>query len=319
METITEKQKVLSLLCDPVFDRVLVACHASPDGDACGSAHALVWALRKLGKQANVFCADPFGPEFSYLTDEIQPYEFEPEHFVTVDIADPKMLSGAFFTDSIHIAIDHHRINSVSALVKLVLPERSSCGEIVLDLIRDLGVQFDSYLAKALYTAIATDTGCFRYSNTDENTFLAAAYLASFAEKGDFYRINKALFETKSRLQVKLESFAIDHVQYAKNGKIAYLFVSRACQKELGAQYSDLDCLINVIRQIEGVQVSLVIKEKEEGTFKVSVRSEAGFDAAGFCSCFGGGGHLAAAGCTLVGEATDAIRRLVEEAERSFA
>ena len=68
METITEKQKVLSLLCDPVFDRVLVACHASPDGDACGSAHALVWALRKMGKKANVFCADPFGKEFAYLT-----------------------------------------------------------------------------------------------------------------------------------------------------------------------------------------------------------------------------------------------------------
>jgi phosphoesterase RecJ-like protein len=77
--------------------------------------------------------------------------------------------------------------------------------------------------------------------------------------------------------------------------------------------------LINAIRQIEGVLVSLVIKEKEEGTFKVSVRSEAGFDASLFCSFFGGGGHIAAAGCTLEGEEADVVRRLVEEAERSFA
>ena len=318
MKTTTDWKKVIECLEDPIFDRVLVACHASPDGDACGSAHALVWALRKMGKQANVFCADPFGKEFAYLTEELEAQVFDPEHFVTVDIADPKMLSGAFFTDSIHIAIDHHRINSVLAPVKLVLPERSSCGEIVLDLIRDLGVEFDAYLAKALYTAIATDTGCFRYSNTDENTFLAAAYLSRFAEKGDFYRINKALFETKSRLRVQLEAFASDEVSFAADGKIAYLSVSLDKQKELGAQYRDLECLINVIRQIEGVLVSLVIKEKEKGTFKVSVRSEEGFDASLFCSHFGGGGHIAAAGCTLMGEESDAVRRLVEEAERSF-
>lgn len=317
MEQKTNLREIADILLEPGFDRVLVACHRSPDGDAVGSSHALAYALRKLGKQARVFCPDPIGSEFSYLTSaEEGLFSFEPEHFVTVDIASPEMLCGAEFTERIEIALDHHRINTVSSRVKYVDPAKASCGEIVLQLLRDMKLDFDRYLAHALYTAVATDTGCFRYSNTGEDTFLAAAFLSSFAEKGDFYRINKAMFETKSALLLSLESYAASHFKTDCSGRIAYLTLSAETQAKLGAAYSDLDTVINVIRQLEGVRVSMVAKERESGVYKVSVRSEEGFDASEFCRSFGGGGHVAAAGCTLTGTETEITSALLAEAER---
>ncbi len=320
MEQKIELRKIADMLLEPGFDRVLVACHRSPDGDAVGSSYALAYALRKLGKQARVFCPDPIGREFSYLT-EVQEglFSFEPEHFVTVDIASPEMLCGAEFVSRIEMVIDHHRINSVESKIKYVDAGKASCGEIILQLLQEMKIPFDRYLAMALYTAVATDTGCFRYSNTTEDTFLAAAFLSRFAQQGDFYRINKAMFETKSGLLLSLESYAASHFQTACNGALAYLSLSAETQKKLGVSYSDLDTVINVIRQLEGVRVAMVAKEREKGTFKVSVRSEAGFDASDFCHVFGGGGHIAAAGCTIVGTETEIISSLLKEATRRLS
>ncbi|MBR2616236.1 MAG: DHH family phosphoesterase [Clostridia bacterium] len=316
MKRTTDYEKLISCLRDPIFDRVLVACHRSPDGDAAGSAHALAYALRKMGRQAGVWCPDPFGTEFSYLFSEEESLPaFEPEHYVTVDVADPSMLCDAPFAGCIHAAVDHHRINRVEAEVKYVDPAAASCGEILVDVIRDLGVTLDSYLAEALYTAVATDTGCFRYSNTTEKTFLAAATLSAYAEKGAFYRINKAMFESKSRTRLKLEAYAAEQMGVLCEGKLAYLSVSLEKQEKLGAEYRELDTMINVMRQLEGVRVAIIAKEREEGVYKVSVRSEAEFDAAAFCAVFGGGGHVAAAGCTLEGREEDVLSALLKEAE----
>lgn len=312
-----ELKTIAKKMQEPGFDRVLVACHRSPDGDACGSSHALVWTLRQMGKEAAVYCPEPFGKDFSYLTEEEpETVPFQPEHYVTVDVADPEMLMNAPFADQIEICLDHHRTNSVSAPYRYIDSDSASCGEIVLDLIRELGLEPDRKTALAIYTALATDTGLFRYSNTNEKTFLAAAYLSRFVEKEDFYRINKLLFETKSLKRLSLESYAVSKVGFAAGGKLAALAVSLENQRELGATYSDLDVLINVIRQIEGVTVSMVAKEREEGVYKVSVRSESGFDASDFCAHFGGGGHIAAAGCTLKGNAEDVLTRLIAQAER---
>ena len=320
MEQKTNLKEIAKMLRDPGFDRVLVACHRSPDGDAVGSSHALAFALRKMGKQARVFCTDAIGAEFSYLTQaEEGLFPFEPLFFVTVDVASPEMLPGAEFLDKIALVLDHHRINTVEGKVKYVDPEKASCGEIVLALLKEMEIEFDSYLASALYTAISTDTGCFRYSNTGEDTFLAAAFLSRFAEKGDFYNINKKMFETKSRLRMKLESFAASEMKLFCEGKIAYLCVTKSIQEKMGATYSELDTLINVLRQLEGVEVSIVSKEREEGVFKVSVRSEKGFDASDFCHTFGGGGHIAAAGCTLTGTEKEITEKLLSEAERRIS
>jgi phosphoesterase RecJ-like protein len=198
-------------------------------------------------------------------------------------------------------------------------PTASSCGELVLELIFALGLTPDRKMAMALYTAIATDTGLCRYSNTNERTFRSLAYLYPLTEEGDFYQINKRLFETKSRAQLALEAFAIQEMAFAAKGKLVYLSLSLARQKELHASYEELNVLVSVLRQVEGVEAAMVIKERDPGEWKVSVRSEKGFDASAFCAHFGGGGHLAAAGCTLKGEEKDVLQLLIARAEGSFA
>ncbi|MBR2634537.1 MAG: DHH family phosphoesterase [Clostridia bacterium] len=320
MKNEIELKKIANLLQDPVVDRVLVACHRSPDGDACGSAHALGHALRKMGKQVAIFCPDPFGERFSYLVEkEAFEADFEPSFFITVDIASPEMLCGADFADRIDLALDHHRINTVSAKHHYVDADSASCGEIILDLIGYLPVSPDAYLAEALYTALVSDTGCFRYSNTNENCYRAAALLASFAEEGAFYRINKRLFETKTPKEMMIEGYAAREVGLFADNRVAYLSVSLAEQKRLGASYEELDQVINVIRKLEGVLVSVVLKERESGVFKISVRSEEAFDAAAFCAHFGGGGHRAAAGCTVEGDEKEVLSRVLQEAERRLS
>ncbi len=313
-------EPILNRIREPEFDEIIVACHQNPDGDAVGSAYGLAYGLRKMGKKARAFCKDPIGADFAYITageDELCP--FSARHFITVDVASPELLGTADFDGRIDIAIDHHRVNSVSAPLKFVDAESASCGEIVLELLRALGVEMDAYLASALYTAVATDTGCFRYSNTNENTFLAAAFLSRFAGKGDFYRINKCLFETKSKKKLGLEAWAIENVQLENGGRAAYLAVTLQDMAGLNAALPELDGMINVIRQIEGVEVAVVIKQKEENLFKVSVRSEESFDAASFCAVFGGGGHKAAAGCSLPGPLADTRQKLRAEITRRLS
>ena len=309
----TELAQIAIQLIDPAFDRILVACHRSPDGDTVGCAYALTHVLRALGKQARVWCADPIPGDFAFLAiEEAELPFFQPERFVSVDVAAQDMLPGADFADKLDIVIDHHRTNDLPGRSRYVDPGAAACGEILLELFGAMGAEVDVYTARALYTAIATDTGCFKYSNVTDNTFLSAAYLARRAGKGDLYRINKHFFETKSRHRMKLEAFAADNAEFLFGGKVAFLSVSLATQGALSASYEDLESLINVIRQVEGVVVAVVAKEREENIYKVSVRSEAGFDASAFCGKFGGGGHLAAAGCTLEGGEDEVKTRLIE-------
>lgn len=321
MKILTEEIRRMEAIADAIapWDRILVVCHKNPDGDAIGSAWGLAHALRGVGKKARAFCGDEIPPEYLFLTENETQDEFEPEHVVTVDVAAASLLPEGIDPEKIDLVIDHHPGNSLSAPLKLVDPEAAACGEILAELVDYLDGgrgEIDGYAAEAFYTALATDTGCFKYSNVTENTFLTAAMLLGCAEKGAFYRINKRVFDTKSQKRLALEAWAIGNVSLSAGGRIAFLNADFAMQKQFETAAGDLDGLINVIRQIEGVAVSIVLKQKEENLFKASVRAETGFDASAFCAVFGGGGHRAAAGCSFTSSAEEAREKLLAEAER---
>jgi len=298
------------------WDRILVVCHKNPDGDAIGSAWGLAHLLRGMGKKARAFCGDEVPKEYLFLTEKEKEDAFEPEKIVTVDVASASLLPDGIDPEKIDLAIDHHRANSLAAEKKYVDPEAAACGEILTDLFRD---RLDLYSAEAFYTAVATDTGCFRYPNVTDRTFCAALILYHRAEKGAFARINKRVFDTKSEKRLRLEAWAIENVSLSAGGKVAFLNADFAMQRQFCTGAGDLDGLVNVIRQIEGVVLSIVLKQKEEKLFKASVRAEAGFDASAFCGVFGGGGHLGAAGCSFTTSAADAREKLLAEAERRLS
>ena len=163
-------------------DDFLILCHQKPDGDTVGSAFALREALRQMGKRAQVACSDAFTPRYDFITKgEREPHrDFVPKTYITVDIADPSLLGDKLehLRANIDLAIDHHPSFSKFAACNVGYPSTAAAGEIVYHILKELGVELTLDIAQALYTALSTDTGCFRYSNTTPSALRMAADLA---------------------------------------------------------------------------------------------------------------------------------------------
>ena len=190
-------------------DRWLILTHQYPDGDTIGSAFALARALRALGKKVRVRCADPIPDKYDYITEGIVWDDVEPDCGVcAVDVADPRLLGAALsdWADRVDLCIDHHASNTGYAR-QLLLRDYAAAAMLVFEVIRGLGVTVDPAIAECLYTGIATDTGCFKYSNTDPLTHRMAADLMEAGIRTA--QINRAMFDTKSRTRIELERMAL--------------------------------------------------------------------------------------------------------------
>ncbi len=300
-------------------DGCLIYTHASPDGDTIGSAVALALALRKLGKNASVFSVDGIPEKLSFIKNEGVFVENEPENcenytLISVDVAGPKMLGRAknsFFA----LSVDHHKVNTVECERLLVMSDRIACGEIIFKLLDELNIELDYDIATALYAAISSDSGGFRYEATKPETHVMAARCL---EAGiDFADINRRLFESKSLSQVALTKTAYKNLELLRGGKFAIVAIRPEEVKECGATETDFDCINSIPREIGGVLASAVIRQKADG-IKVSLRSNADIDVAEIAKAFEGGGHYHAAGFTHGGsfdEALKTVRKIFSEIE----
>ena len=293
-------------------DKILILTHRSPDGDTIGSGYALAMALRKLGKNVKVDCTDPFPEKYSYFTDKLEKLEFDEEFVVSVDIADTKLLGEKLsdYADKIDLCIDHHGSNTKYAKEYYVEASAAAAAQVIAKLIRLMNVEFDKDIANAIYTGITTDTGCFRYTNvTAETHRIAADMIDCGAESG---MINRLMFETKSRSRLEIERRVMDSIQFYLDGRCAIAYATIDMMKESGAVDNDMEGVSSLPRQIEGVMAGITLREKNNGKFKVSVRTTDELDASAICANFGGGGHKAAAGCMLTGTLNEAIEQIIE-------
>lgn len=293
-------------------DKILILTHRSPDGDTIGSGYALAMALRKLGKSVKVDCTDPFPEKYSYFTDKLEKLEFDEEFVVSVDIADTKLLGEKLsdYADKIYLCIDHHGSNTKYAKEYYVEASAAAAAQVIAKLIRLMNVEFDKDIANAIYTGITTDTGCFRYTNvTAETHRIAADMIDCGAESG---MINRLMFETKSRSRLEIERRVMDSIQFYLDGRCAIAYATIDMMKESGAVDSDMEGVSSLPRQIEGVMAGITLREKNNGKFKVSVRTTDELDASAICANFGGGGHKAAAGCMITGTLNEAIEQIIE-------
>ena len=150
-------------------DNILILTHAYPDGDTLGSGYALCRALHKMGKSARVECSDIIPDKYRFMFEDMGPAEdFEPEYLCAVDVADSLLLGDKLktYAESVDLCIDHHGSNTRYAKKLVLIPEYSAAAMIIAEIINALGVKIDSGIAACIYTGIATDTGCFKYSNT---------------------------------------------------------------------------------------------------------------------------------------------------------
>lgn len=294
-------------------DNIVILCHRSPDGDTIGAAYALYDALCCIGKTARVECADPFGVRFAHITDGVEFPNFEPKFVVAVDIADTKLLGSKFEQyPVIDMCIDHHGTHVPFAQYTYVESTAASACEIIYEVCCELCGNVNERQAVALYTGMATDTGCFRYSSTTSRTHIIAARLMEFGVPVS--EIHQTVF-ANSKTKVLLEANVISKMQFYCNDLVGVQYVSQKTLEALGATDDDACAVASTLNDIECIKIGITIREMEAGVYRISARSKSPLSAAKLCEKFGGGGHECAAGCTIVGNGFVIYSNLVEEAE----
>ncbi len=306
---------------------VLVLCHRYPDGDTLGSAYALVRALQQLGKRAGIACSHEPGRMYRFLETAIERQSFEPRCVVAVDVAAPSMLGEPVrskWGERVDLCLDHHASRQEFARMTYVEPDVGAAAEVILRLLPLLGVAPDREMAACLYTALVTDTRGFRTASTSPRTLRMAAGLLETGIDGA--GICRRVLDVKSRGFFRLQGHALRELRFSCGGRCAVLTVTRELMERYGVRDDETEGLPPLARRVEGVLAGVTLREKENGDFRVSVRTAPQLDAAAICAVFGGGGHHAAAGCTIhrprgkdpAGQAAAMLERSVEDALRAI-
>ena len=299
-------------------DNILVLTHRNPDGDAVGSAFALYNVLKEMGKNVRVEL-DTVSSSLSMPVTEGAFGDFEPDFIVTVDVADVKLLANSHFekyADRVDLAIDHHESGKPFSRDILLDYRASAACEVIFDMLEAVDFPVSAAAATALYLGISTDTGCFRYPNCTAHTLYAASRLVECgAPNGE---INRIVFETKSRALVQLESLAMSSMRTYFDGRCAVMVITQDMFRRTGTTEADVHGIAALPRQIEGVLAGIVIREKTDGTYKASVRTNEPVSAAAICETFGGGGHRLAAGCDLSGSRTQVVNMMLKAVEEEL-
>ena len=294
-------------------DNYLLLTHKRPDGDTIGSAVGLCELLRTMGKTAWLLPSLDATRMFQdYLQGHQAPPGFEPDTVVSVDVASLGLLppNAQPYKDRIDLAIDHHPSNEFFARETCLEADKAACGEIIWKIAGHLGIMSEA-IATPLYVAVSTDTGCFVYGNTTPHTHRVAAALM---EQGIPYQaLNKKHFRTKSLRRMKLESLILQNMKLYQEGTVAVAPISLAMMAQADATDDDAEDTAAFVGQIEGVLHSATIRELRPGECKISLRTNPNFlNATATCARLGGGGHVAASGCTVYGTMDEAEAAILE-------
>jgi phosphoesterase RecJ-like protein len=292
----------------------LVASHIDPDGDAIGCQLAMLSVLRRLGKSAKVVSEDPIPDTFTFLegsgdviTGEVPPAEVA----VIVDAASLDRLGrveGPARGCPVIINIDHHASNTFFGHENLVETGAGACGEVIHRLIRLMGMDPTRGEAEALYVAILSDTGCFRFPTTTGDTLRSAADLLDAGVKA--YHAASEIFWKRSPAGLRLLSDALATIEVTNGGSIATMEITRRMYGDTGATPRDTEGFANYPRSIRDVLVGVLIREIEDGLYRVSLRAREGHRVSDVARSFGGGGHPTAAGFRIRGDREEVKARI---------
>lgn len=293
------------------MDHVVILSHRAPDGDTLGCAFALCRGLRSLGKKAVVKCADDIPEKYSFMYQRMEDQTFEPQYFVSVDIAAPHLLGKLTeeYENKINLCIDHHISNSINAPLKLVDANASATAELIWLVLCAMGVELNNDIASCLFAAISTDTGCFKYSNVTPRTHLIAVELMKYGV--ECAEINFKLLDEESPAKLELKKQALATLEYFCDKKCALITITSEMMEQSGASPEDMDGVSNIPRSISGVECGITMREVSDG-WKISVRSTDKVNASELCGKFGGGGHKAAAGCKFNESYEESKKKLID-------
>ena len=308
-------QQMAQRLC--AADNILILCHKNPDGDTIGCGSALCHALKALCKTAAVLCSDAVPSRYSFTAPVMFRGGFEPKTVVAVDVASVQLFGEnngvPQYTRHIDLCIDHHAGNSGYADFTLLDGSAAAAAELLYEVISEMGVEITPLIANCLYTGLATDTGCFRFSSTTANTHLVAAKL--ILAGAQLEELNTLLFDTKPRERMEAERIARNHLEYHLDDRCALMYLTRDEIEQSGVDPADLEELTSLPISIEGVKVGLLLRQQPGGSYRISVRTAKGVDACAIARRLGGGGHTRAAGCELLGNLDNAKNAILAEVQ----
>ena len=310
---------------------VLITSHINPDGDAIGSLVAMGVALQAYGIEATLFNESPIPAVYRFLpgVERITRRLKSENNFDTAIVLDCGGLNRvgdkAEIVSAVPIVInlDHHVTNSGFGDLKCIDAAACATAEIVYRLIKAMGLEIDQTMATSIYTGIVTDTGSFRFSNTNHAAF---AICDEMVQKGvQPHNVAQHVYGTYSLGRIKLLNLALESIEISKNGAVSMMMLTRQMLDDTGTHPEDADGLINYARRIEDVKLAALIQEQENGRhtpedvrqYHVSLRSDGSVDVAAIASGFGGGGHPSAAGFGIKTTLSDLKHKIIQLSETS--
>lgn len=299
-------------------ENIVILPHINADGDALGAALALGLALRTMQKKVDILIEEEVPSNLDFLPgQELIKDSPQKKYNVSVnidngDIARLGKREQYFWDAKVKLSIDHHTTNKVEADYSYVNTKAAATGEIVYDLILNyLKGSLNKDIALCLYTAIVTDTGGFRYTNTTSETLQISAELLKYDI--DFPYVIKKVFDMVSYTKLFLMKKTINSLSLIENGKLAVSYLTYEDIKNYEVKSDDYEGLVNIGRNLEDVEVSLFLREDSEGSFRGNLRSNNYVDVSKIAGRFNGGGHQRAAGFNITGNLEDIIKQLTTE------
>ncbi|HEY8462521.1 MAG TPA: bifunctional oligoribonuclease/PAP phosphatase NrnA [Bacillota bacterium] len=301
------------------YQRFLISCHVHPDGDAIGSLLALGLYLKASGKQVEMVCSDGVPTVYRFLEGSslikttFNPGS-QPEILICVDCAekDRAALPAEVWQipGLIVVNLDHHITNTGFGQLNIVDSQAAASGELIFRLLQQGGA-INPQIAVALYTAIATDTGFFRYESTSAYTLETVSGLVKD------YQVNPAkiaekVHEQKSYNSLRLLGELLCGLQVGLDGKVAWIMLDQALLNRYPVENEETESYVNYARSIDGVEIGILFKELKPNEFKISWRSTEAVDVSKLAAHFGGGGHARAAGCNINGTAEMVVRTVLD-------
>ena len=283
-------------------ESIVILTHENPDGDAIGTGLALYNSLKQMGKKPDIIIPE-YPRIFGFLpgSDEIKK-ESDIEKYdlaISVDCATIKMLNGfaSYFENAkVKISIDHHSTNTMFGDLNYVSPDAPACAQILLVVLEYFKVEITKDIGTCIVTGIITDTGGFKYSGVTSETFEFVAWLLN---KGiNISRIYRKVLQTKTRANFELNRIATNRLEFFEDGKVAFTYITKEDEGKVGAESGDHEGIVETGRDVEGVEVSIFIRQTDKGC-KVSMRSNEYVNVSDVCLLLGGGGHAHAAGATM--------------------
>ncbi len=300
---------------------IVILTHETPDGDAVGSCLAMKLALKQLEKEADVIIPE-YSRTFAFLpeTDKIKTQSTIKQYdlAISLDCATEQRLVGGeeyFETAKVKVVIDHHGSNSMYGDYNFVNPVSPACCEILAGIFEYFGLDIDKQMGTCILTGIITDTGGFKYPGVTAETFeFTAELLRKGVNVSDIY---KRVLQIKTKANFELGKLIRERMEFFENGKVAFTYMNIADEKNANAEEGDHEGLVEAGRDIEDVEVSVFIREKENANgYKVSLRSNDYVNVSDVCLMFGGGGHQRAAGCFIPGTVEQVKEKILKEIKK---